>query len=113
MDGDKRIRNRLFDLCNEKRLSADATTKIMDSGTNYFVIGEKGKIQALGKRWLSPEDYVMANTKHLARGNTSILGQARPMPEDEKRLSQLAGVLAAGKFAEFRKMRQKQRSFGV
>ncbi len=107
MDDNKIIRNRMFDLCNEKRLSAAATIKIMDSGTNYFTVSEKGKIQALDKRWLSPEDYVRANTEHLARGNTSILGEARPIPEDEKRLSQLANIVASGNFAEFRKMRQK------
>ena len=50
MDDNKIIRNRLFNLCNEKRLSANATTKIMDSGANYFIVGDKGKIQALDKK---------------------------------------------------------------
>ncbi len=32
----KKLRNKLFDLCNDKQMSANATSMIMDGGVNYF-----------------------------------------------------------------------------
>ena len=113
MDDNKIIRNRLFDLCNDARLSANATINIMDSATNYFTVDDKGKIQALDKRWLSPEDYVSENAKHIAKGNTEILGQANPKNEEEKLYAQLAKLSKAGDTDGYRKLRQKQRSSSI
>lgn len=108
MDNNRVIRDKLFDLCNDHRLSAAATTEIMESGTNYFFVDGNGIIQPLDKRWLSPQDYVSANAEHLTSGNTVILGQAKAKSEDEKFLARLAKLAEAGDMAGYRKLRQQR-----
>lgn len=103
----KKLRNKLFDLCNEQKLSASATSKIMDGGVNYFRFGLSGAIEPVGDKWHTLEHYVLENASHLKDGNESVIGHSRPLSEKEKLLLLLDEHARNGNMAGFKAVRKQ------
>ncbi len=103
----KKLRSKLFNLCNDKKLSANATSMIMDGGVNYFRFGMSGEIEPIGDKWQSLEQYVVENASHLEHGNDNVIGLGQPLSEKKKLFLLLDEHAKNGNMAGYRAVRKQ------
>ncbi len=106
---DKQIRSILFDICNEKKLSATITEKIMTDGQQHFRASSNGEVFAIGNRWKSPMQYVHENSMHIETETDKPLAHSKSLSEKDKLFLIMDDCAKSGNMRGYRTARRQYR----